>query len=151
MQVRKGVVVTLAYKVYDFEGSLVDPGDQPLVYLHGGEDNIFAKIEQALEGKSLGDSIEVALAPEDAFGDYDEDGIELVDLSEFPEDIEVGHQVEKLSADGLDSDLYTVTDIAEGKVVLDANHPLAGMTLVFDCTVSALRPATPEELAAGEV
>ena len=71
MQIAKNCVVTLDYRVTDPEGELVDDGSQPIVYLHGGYDGIFPKIEEALHGKTVGDKLEVKLQPEDAFGDYD--------------------------------------------------------------------------------
>jgi FKBP-type peptidyl-prolyl cis-trans isomerase SlyD len=149
MQIAKDTVVTLAYRVTDPDGNLVDDGARPLVYLHGGYDGIFATIEETLHGKSVGEQFEVKLQPEEAFGDYSESLLRIESLSLFPEGIEVGMQFERGSEDDEDEMLYTITDIEGDKVVVDGNHPLAGMALIFNCTISEVRAATPEELQHG--
>lgn len=152
MQIAKDTVVTLNYRVTDPEGNLIDDGQRPLVYLHGGYDGIFSRIEEALHGKTVGEQLEVKLQPEDAFGEYDAELVRVEQLAMFPEGIQVGMQFERATEDD-DNDgvLYTITDIAEGKVVVDGNHPLAGIALVFSCTVSDVRAATAEEIAHGHV
>ena len=154
--VEKNTVVTLNYKVTDPDNVLVDAGDDPLVYLHGGYDDIFPKIEEAVQGKSLGDTVVVKLQPEDAFGDYDESLLRVESRDEFPQELEVGMHFESGVEDddeNLDEDfvIFRVTDIAEGKVVLDGNHPLAGMSLIFSCTIAGVRPASAEEIEEGTV
>lgn len=152
MQIAKNTVVTLDYRVTDSDGALVDDGDRPLVYLHGGFDAIFPRLEEALQGCDVGDALEVKLQPDDAFGDYDAELVAVEPRSLFPENIEVGMQFERAAEDGTDDgELYTITDIADDKVVVDGNHPLAGVSLVFSCTVADVRAATPEELAHGHV
>lgn len=152
MQITKDTVVTLAYRVTDSDGTAVDEGKHPLVYLHGGYGGIFDRIEVELQGKAVGEKLEIKLQPEEAFGDYDESLVAVEDRSLFPENIEVGMQFERGSEDGEDDDLlYTITDIADGKVVVDGNHPLAGQALVFSCTVTDVRKATAEELSHGHV
>jgi FKBP-type peptidyl-prolyl cis-trans isomerase SlyD len=153
MQVAKNTVVTLDYNVTDPEGVLVDAGKDPLVYIHGGYDDIFPKIEEALQGKSVGETVKVKLQPDDAFGEYDSELVQMEPRENFPETLEVGMQFEG-APEGSDDDdfvLYRVTDIADGKVVLDGNHPLAGTALVFTCTVTAVRPASATELEHGHV
>lgn len=151
MQILKNTVVTLDYKVTDSEGNLIDDGKNPLVYLHGGYDGIFPAIEEALHGKSVGDTFQLKLQPEDAFGDYDEQLVMIEDISQFPENIEVGMAFERVGDEGEDDMVYRITDIADGKVVVDGNHPLAGMALVFEGKIAGVRPATPEELSHGHV
>jgi len=146
MKITKNSVVTIDYSVTDIDGNLVDEGAQPIVYLHGGYDGIFPKIESVLDGKEVGYSIDVELAPEESFGEYEEDFVEVVSRSEFPEDIKVGMQFERGDGDDPDSMLYIVTDITDDRVVLDANHPLAGIFMKFSCTVTDVRSATQEEL-----
>lgn len=150
MQIAKDSVVTLSYKVTDPDGNVIDEGKRPLVYLHGGYDGIFAPIEEALHGMSVGEQLVVKLQPEEAFGDYDESLLRIESLSMFPEGIEVGMQFER-AGEGEDEDdmIYTITDIEGDKVVVDGNHPLAGIALVFDCTISEVRPATAEEVTHG--
>ncbi len=130
---------------------MVDPGETPLAYLHGGYGGIFVPIEEALEGKKVGDEVVVKLQPEDAFGEYDEELVEIESRANFPENIEVGMQFERVSEEGEEEGLYTVTDIADDRVVIDGNHPLAGTALVFSCTVAAVRAASAEELSHGHV
>ena len=151
MQIAKNTVVTLSYRVTDSDGALVDEGAQPLVYLHGGYDGIFPRIEEALQGKKIGDVLEVKLPPEDAFGDYDADLVMIEPRDIFPENIEVGMQFERATEEGDDGELYTITDIADDKVVVDGNHPLAGMALIFSCTVADVRTASVDEVGHGHI
>lgn len=150
-QIEKNSVVTLNYTVLDPDGEVIDDGAHPLVYLHGGYDGIFPLLEEALHGKAVGDQLQVKLQPEDAFGDYDEELILVEDADLFPENIEVGMSFERVSEDGEDEMIYHVTDVADGKVVVDGNHPLAGIALTFDVTVAEVRKATSEEIAHGHV
>src|SRR5574338_1665373 len=151
MEIVKNTVVTLKYEVRDPDGNMIDDGHHPLVYLHGGYDGIFPRLEELLHGKKTGDSLKVKLLPEDAFGEYDEELVLVEDASLFPENIEVGMSFERVTDDGEDEILYRITDIAEGKVVVDGNHPLAGTALVFDITVSEVRQASQEEISHGHV
>lgn len=151
MQITKNSVVTLHYTVKDSDGNLIDDGKNPLVYLHGGYDGIFPAIEEALHGKSVGESFLLKLQPEDAFGDYDEELVMIEDVEQFPDNIEVGMAFERVGEDGEEDMVYRITDIQEGKVVVDGNHPLAGTALVFDGKVAEVRQATAEELSHGHV
>jgi FKBP-type peptidyl-prolyl cis-trans isomerase SlyD len=152
MQISHNTVVTLAYRVTDSDGNLVDAGEHPLVYLHGGYGGIFEKIEELLAGQIAGFQQDIRLQPEEAFGEYDAELVTVEPRELFPEDIEVGMQFERATGDDdTDGMLYTITDIAEGKVVVDGNHPLAGLALVFSCTVSDVRAATSDEIAHGHV
>jgi len=148
MLIARNSVVTLSYSVKDTDGNVIDSGAAPLVYLHGGYGGIFDRIEEAIQGKTAGDSLEIKLQPEDAFGEYDAERIIIEPRNLFPADIEVGTQFERGDED---EGLYTITDITEDKVVIDGNHPLAGMALVFSCTVTEVRDATAEEITHGHV
>lgn len=152
-QVVKNTVVTLDYNVTDPDGGLIDAGREPIVYLHGGYDDIFPMIEGALQGKKIGETITVKMQPNDAFGEYDANLIEIEPRSSFPKELQVGMQFEGVPEHGDEDDtlIYRITEIADDKVVLDANHPLAGMALVFTCTVTAVRSASDEEIAHGHV
>ncbi len=152
MQIIKNTVVTLDYQVHDTEGNLIDAGAEPLVYVHGGYDGIFPTLEEALQGKEVGASLKLKLEPGEAFGEYDAALVNVEPRDLFPEQIEVGMQFERAAEDDEEEDmLYTITEIEADKVVVDGNHPLAGMALVFDCTVAEVRQATQEELAHGHV
>ena len=151
MQVSKNTVVTLTYELLDADGQLIESSDTPVEYLHGGYDGIFPRVEQALSGKDVGEHCEVRLEPEDAFGDYDAELVRMEPREKFPGNLEVGMRFEGRGEDSGETLIYTITDVAEDKVVVDGNHPLAGQTLHFTCKVTAVRAATDEELAHGHV
>ena len=143
--------MALTYELHDTDGGLIEKTDAPVEYLHGGYDGIFALVERALAGKAVGDTCLVRLEPDDAFGDYDAGLVQMEPLDKFPENVAVGMQFEGQSADSGKTMVYTVTDIAEGKVMLDGNHPLAGRALNFSCKVTSVRAATKEEITHGHV
>ncbi|HZR69538.1 MAG TPA: peptidylprolyl isomerase [Burkholderiales bacterium] len=145
MKVSKNAVVSLDIELSDIWGNLIQKSDEPVQYLHGGYGNIFPAVEAMLEGKPVGERVETRLEPEDAFGDYDENLLRMEPRAKFPEGLEVGMRVEGDDGKGV----YTVTDIAEGQVVLDGNHPLAGMALKLVARVADVRPATPGEIENG--
>ena len=149
MHIRKNTIVTLDYTVFDTENNLLDSGATPLVYLHGGYIDIFEKLEKALEGKSIGESIHMQLAPKDAFGEYRSDLVIIEAREQFEDDLEFGQQIEMVFSENEDEEImmvYTVTDIQKDKVILDANHPLSGLSIIFDGTVIGIREATSEEI-----
>ena len=151
MQIAKDTVVTLTCELIDTDGNPVGGANADLSYLHGGYSGIFPLVEAGLAGKASGDEFSVSLQPEDAFGDYDEDLIRVEPKSVFPANIEVGMQFEGLPQGDEDDRwvVYTVTDIAEDKVVIDGNHPLAGERLFFKCVVKNVRRATTDEITHG--
>ena len=149
MRIAKNTVVSLEVLLADIWGNTIERSEEPVQYLHGGYGNIFPAAEAALEGKSVEDRVEVRLEPEEAFGDYDEDLLKVEERSRFPETLEVGMRFEGEAGGEDESRFFTVTDIAEDKVVLDANHPLAGMALKISCTVVGVRPATAAEIENG--
>jgi len=153
MNIFSNTVVTLSYRLYSAAGDLIEESSTPITYLHGGHQGIFPKIEEALSQKKVGESCSVMLEPDDAFGDYDADLVRVEPQDRFPPDVRVGMQFEGMAGqdDEEQQAVFTVTDIADGKVVVDGNHPLAGQRLRFDCTVLDVRPATAEELAHGHV
>lgn len=151
MQIKKDTVVSLTYELFDSDGGTIEKTEAPIEYLHGGYDGIFPQVETALAGKAAGESCRIRLEPDDAFGDYDAELVHIEPRDKFPDNIAVGMQFEGKGAESGTSLIYTVTNIADGKVVVDGNHPLAGKTLEFSCTVTAVRAATQEELAHGHV
>ncbi|HZQ74884.1 MAG TPA: hypothetical protein VFB08_18370 [Burkholderiales bacterium] len=112
-------------------------------YLHGGHGGLLEALERALEGRKPGETVRVQLEPEQAFGEYDAELVRLEPAERYGAGVAVGMEIEE------DATLYTVTDVAGGKVVLDANHPLAGMALRFACEVLSVRIASPEEIERG--
>jgi len=147
--IAKDTIVSLDVELSDLWGNLIQRSEEPLQYLHGGYGNMFPAAEAVLEGKQVDDRIEVRLEPEDAFGDYDESLLRVEPRNRFPEVLEVGMRFEG-AAVGDDANLvFTVTEMAEDKVVLDANHVLAGMALKLSCSVVGVRPATDVEIRNG--
>jgi len=161
MVIENGCWVTLRYRLFDLQGEQVEDRPRELRYLHGGYGFVFAGVEAALAGQSAGSSLSIVLEPEDHFGDYDANLIELVPVDQLPEQIEVGMSLDALpgTADGGDHDLdddppemseddrvWTITDIADGVAVLDANHPLAGLALRFEIEVIEVELASEDEI-----
>jgi len=151
-KITKDTVVTLSYEVADPDGNVLDAGEEPLMYLHGGYGDLFEIIEQTLDGKSVGDTVTVKMQPEQAYGEYDAELVLIESVDALPQPLKVGMQIEgEPEGEPDEVAFYRVTDIADGKAVLDGNHPLAGMALVFTGTVTSVRPATAAELEAGQV
>ena len=151
MQIGKDTVVELTYELTDADGKIIERTDGPIEYLHGGYDGIFPLVERELAGKSAGDGCRVRLEPDDAFGEYDAELLHLEPRGKFPADVAVGMRFEGRGVESGTKLVYTVTDVAEDKIVVDGNHLLAGRTLQFTCTVTAVRAATAEEIAHGHV
>ena len=150
MKIAKNTVVTLNYKLSDAQNNLIEESREPMVYLHGGYENTLPKIEEALEGKDVGFQTTIQVEPEDAFGEYDPDLIKIEPRNRLPEPLEIGMQFEGTpdsETAGEESLIFTVTEIADDKVVLDGNHPLAGMALRFSLDVAEVRAASDEEVA----
>jgi FKBP-type peptidyl-prolyl cis-trans isomerase SlyD len=139
----RDTVVSLRIEMYDAHGELLDAPADPVTYLHGGYGGLLEALEAALEGKVAGESVQVQVEPEDAFGEYDAGLLRVEPADRYGKGVAVGMEVEE------DSQIYTVTDVAAGKVVLDGNHPLAGMALRFALEIVAVRPARPEEISRG--
>ena len=146
--ITKDSAVTITYKVTTPQGKPLDAGH--LSYLHGGYENIFPKVEAALDGQAVGFSTTLQLAVEDAFGARDESLVRTIPKSEFPPGVKVGGQLQGPGPDGQPV-LYHVVKIKGPEVHLDGNHPLAGQAIRFSATVQDVRPATAEELAHGHV
>jgi FKBP-type peptidyl-prolyl cis-trans isomerase SlyD len=163
MIVEDGVVVTVGFELRDAQGEVIqEHGGAPIVYFHGGEGEVFPKIQEALLGKTIGDEVFLQLEPEDAFGAFDPELMRIEELENFGGELSVGMEVEEVPV--VDEDepdvladesntgfgrVWTVMDIAEGKVVLDGNHPFAGMALRYHLIVQEVRPATEDEKVNG--
>ena len=152
MKIAKNTVVSVNYKLSDAQNNLIEESREPMVYLHGGYQNTLPKIEEALDGKEAGFSTTIQVEPEDAFGEYDANLVKIEPLSRLPQPIEVGMQFEGSPDDGNEeSVVFTVTEVADDKAVLDGNHPLAGIALRFELSVTEVRAASDEEIAHGHV
>ena len=153
MKIAKDTVVSLRYELFVSDGELLEKVEDPVSYLHGGYDGIFPLVEEELHGKSLGDKCSVTLQPDDAFGEYDHNMVEVEARSSFPDEVAVGMQFEG-GPEGTDDEdfmLFTVKEVTDDEVTVDGNHPLAGKTLTFNCVVTGVRHATAQELEHGHV
>lgn len=148
MQIEEDTWVTVRYRLYDSQGEALEEGEREWTYLHGGYGAVFPKIEEALAGREAGYTASLYLEPEDTFGDYDASLLRVAPRERFPADLEAGMTFESVPGEAPDGELYTVTDLTDDTVVLDGNHPLAGMALRFDLEVDDVRAATPDEVEA---
>lgn len=151
-KVSRGKVVSVTYTIRDqADDNLLEAVEIPVDYLHGGRTGLYEKIEAALEGKAVGEGVEVLLTPEDAFGPSDPD-LTFTDVIEnVPPDFRrLGAQAEFTNDEG-ETVTMTVTHLDAGTITLDGNHPLAGKNLIFSVRVAAVRDATAQELMTGEV
>jgi FKBP-type peptidyl-prolyl cis-trans isomerase SlyD len=158
MKIEKNTIVSLRYKLTDAQNNVIEEPDSPMVYLHGGYEGTFPKIETLLDGQDIGYEATIQLEPSEAFGEYDPELLKIEPRTRFPEPLEIGMQFEGIPdaqeesdlAQEADSDdeplIYTVTDVADSQVVLDGNHPLAGMALRFWVQVEDIRAATEDEI-----
>jgi len=152
MEISELCVVGLTWTLKDTLGETLDVLDEPVDFLVGGQD-LFTKIEEALQGHEPGARVELHLEPEEAFGEYDEKLVFLEPRNLFPKELDEGMSFEGLppgtNPDAPRDALYTVTDIYPEHVVLDGNHPLAGIALRLSLAVASVREATEEEAGRG--
>ncbi len=146
MKIEKDTVVTMRCRITDDKGQLVQDGKEPVSYLHGGYDNTLPKIEQALEGRAVGDQFTLELAPADAFGEPDPSLLRTIAKRDFPPGVKVGGELELPGPQG-EPHPFTVVKVKGDTVHLDGNHPLAGRTLKLTIQVTEVRAASAEEVA----
>ena len=155
MLIQKPCVVALTWRLSDAQSQPIDELADPLEFFFGGDD-LLPKVEEALDGQAIGFEAHLHLEPEHAFGEYDPALVCFEDRSLFPDEVASGMQFEGLPEGSATPDmppdtLYTVTEVYPSHVVLDGNHPLAGMALRLHVTVRDVREATPAEIEAGSV
>ena len=152
MQIADQKVVVLHYTLTDNEGKLIDKSeDGSFAYLHGAR-NIIPGLEDALAGRAAGDELKVSISPEEGYGHRDENMLQEVPKSMFEDDsqIAVGSQFHAQGPNG-EMLVVTVMEVNDDNVVVDGNHPLAGVELNFDVMVVEVRDASEEEIAHGHV
>lgn len=149
--VEKNKVVSVAYTLFDEKGEIFEYTDLPVNYLHGSGKDLFDKIENALDGKKVGDEVEITLPPADGFGEHDP-GLTFTDnLDNVPPEIrQLGQEVEAQNENG-EIMKFVVTDIntEANTLTVDSNHPLAGQTVLFKVVIKDIRDATAEEIQQG--
>ena len=156
MKIMPQCVAALTWTLKDTLGEVLDELNEPIEFLLGGND-LLAKIEEALQGQEAGDVLELHLEPENAFGDYDENLVFLDARSIFPAELEEGMTFDGAALPaGANRDIpadaiYTITEIYPEHVVLDGNHPLAGIALRITLKVESVREATEQEIGEGSL
>lgn len=152
MEITRQCVVALTWTLKDSLGEVLDELKDPVEFLVGGTD-LLARIEEALQGHEAGDKLDLHLEPEEAFGDYNDQLVFLEPRALFPAELEEGMTFEGLpeggNPDAPKDELYTVSEIYPEHVVLDGNHPLAGIAIRLQLKVEAVREATEEEVGRG--
>jgi FKBP-type peptidyl-prolyl cis-trans isomerase SlyD len=152
MQIAKNKVVSIDYTLTNAKGEVLDKSSkgQPLQYIQG-QGHLIPGLEKVLEGKAAGDAVKAEIAAKDAYGDRDEELMQIIPKDSFAEipDLRVGMELEAEGDDGVR--VITVVGIEDDRVVVDGNHPLAGMDLSFDVKIVGVRDATEDELGHGHV
>lgn len=144
--VAAGMWVELRYRVTDAQGEAIEPDERSLTYLHGGFGAVFPRLEAALDGQAVGFSTTVQLEPEDTFGDYDASLVHLAEREHFPAELEPGMAFQGIPGLPDDGRVYVATEFTDEIVVMDGNHPLAGMALRFHLRVMSVAPASAEDI-----
>ncbi len=155
MEICTPCVVSLTWKLSDGQNQLLDELAEPVEFFYGGDD-LLAKVEEALAGYEPGAELHLHLEPEEAFGDYHAGWVCFEDRKLFPEPVETGLAFEGLpvghTTQGMPQDrLYIITEVYPTHVVLDGNHPLAGVALRLHIKVVGVREATDTEMQARSV
>ena len=152
MQIANNKVVSFDYTLTNDAGEVIDSsqGGEPLVYLHGAQ-NIIPGLESALEGKVVGETLQVAIEPADGYGEYNEELTQVVPSEMFQgvEKIEAGMQFQAETSEGVQ--VVRIAKVDGDNVTIDGNHPLAGERLNFDVSVKDVRDASEDELEHGHV
>ena len=148
-------VVSLTWRLDDAQNRPIDALEQPVEFYFGGDD-LLAKVEEALAGHEVGDELRLQLEPEHAFGDYRPELVCFEDRKLFPDTLEPGMAFEGLPAGHATPDMpadniYVVTEVYPSHVVLDGNHPLAGVALRLTIKVVDVRTASDTEIEARSV
>ena len=155
MQISDPCVVSLTWTLSDAQNRPIDALTEAVEFFYGGDD-LLAKVEEILAGYEAGAQVQVQLEPEHAFGEYRAELVCFEDRKLFPAELETGMAFEGLPAGHATPDMpadaiYVVTEIYPEHVVLDGNHPLAGMALRMDIQVRGVRAATDDEIASRSV
>ena len=146
MKISQDCAVTLHYQLATPQSKVLEQSKEPIAYLHGGYGNIFPKVEEALLGQEAGYRVTLDLSVADAFGERDESLLQTIPKTQFPPGVKVGGQLEGRDANG-QARAFSVVKIKGDKVILDANHPLAGQALRFSAHVLEVLAASEEEIA----
>lgn len=144
-KVNAGKYVSLTYTIVDGKGEVVEQHDMPIGFVYGSETELIGGMDKAVFGKSVGDKVEVELPPDQAFGDYDSSLTFTDDIANVPPEFRrLGAEVQMQSESGETKSFY-VSNMEDGKLTVDGNHPLAGKTLTVQVQIHEVRDAKPGE------
>ena len=150
MTIGDGTVVSFHYKLQDDTGTFNESSESgsPVVYMHG-RSNIVPGLEKELAGKKSGDKLTATVAPEEGYGQRNENAVQRVPIKHLATrgPFSVGQTVVVNTRDG--GRQARVLKVGHFNLDLDLNHPLAGRTLTFDIEIVEVRAATEQELAHG--
>ncbi len=152
MRIEDKKIVVMNYTLTTDDGEVLDQSnDGSFAYLHGA-DNIIAGLENALTGKTVGDTLNVKVLPADGYGERNDEMVQVVgkEMFESDEGLEVGSQFHAEGPDGQPV-MITVAAIEGDDITIDGNHPLAGVNLNFDVSIIDIRDASEEEISHGHV
>lgn len=148
-KISQNKLVSLVYIITDDSDEVLERNDIPISYIHGVSSQVIEKIEQALEGRQAGDLVQVSLTPEEGFGTYQPELTFTDDIDNVPQEFHsIGAEVEFQNDHG-ERKIFRVSEINDGKLTVDGNHPFAGKSITYNITVKEVRDATASELANG--
>ncbi len=149
--IKRDKYVSLTYTITDENDDVLERIDMPISYVHGRDNQVIEKVEQALEGHEVGDEIRVELSPEEGFGEHQPELTYTDDIDNVPQEFRhVGAEIEFQNDKG-ESRMFRVSKIEDGKLTVDGNHPFAGKVITYNIQVADVRDATPDEIASGAV
>jgi len=142
--------VELTYRIIDqSNGEVIEQVEEPLGYVQGDNSLLFNQVTKELEGKCVGDEVEILLKAEDAFGKKADELIFTEDIDNVPMEYRhIGANVTMQNDKGGTKD-FVVSSIENGKLTIDGNHPLAGKDIIFFVEVLSIRDATADEIIEG--
>lgn len=148
-KVSQNKLVSLIYTITDETDKVLERNDTPIQYIQGVNSPVIEKIELALEGHQTGDSVQVTLTPEEGFGPHQAELTFTDDIKNVPPEFHsIGAEVEFQNDHG-ENKIFRVTEIKDGKLTVDGNHPFAGKTITYNITLKEVRDATSSEQANG--
>jgi FKBP-type peptidyl-prolyl cis-trans isomerase SlyD len=147
--IKRDKFVSLTYTISDENDEILERIDMPVNYVHGRDSQVIEKVEKALEGCAQGDEISVELSPDEGFGEHQAELTFIDQIDNVPPEFRhIGAEVEFQNDKG-ESRMFRVTNIEDGKLTVDGNHPFAGKVITYNIKVAAVRDATPDEIANG--
>ena len=142
MQIKKDALVSIAIELQDENGNIIEENDQEVIYLHGGYGHLFQKLEEALEGKKIGDRFCVELAACEAFGEFDEALVLRESLDDLPPEVALGMELDA-EEEGV---VYRVVELDATHALVDGNHPYAGVSMIAKGEVREIEYLSPEAI-----